>query len=638
MLYSIVGAHLACAPTSEAPPPDPDRAPTIDQFSASADAVAVGERVVLDWTTTAVSFITLAAEPGGPVLISGPPSASFQTSPLTETTRFILTGVADDRQIEASLTVTVGQAASGTPEILQFSVAPNPVRFGEPVTALWQTDGANRVQLFESERALLVTNEQLSLGTFNWMADRARLHFILEAFVGNRRVVSAVDVDVVLPEPIATVRLADGQRTTVSGELAPRSTAVYEIEIDAPSTLVAEVGSPALGQCDTVVRLALANPQRTTVGTTEAIFDPSGGAYRCGRIDPLYTPELSQRVAPGIHRLLVISDSNDAVPFEVTARLYEVGCGNGYVDPGELCDDGNTVDDDRCNQNCEPNVLAPDALRSTFEVGTRLDPFRRIRIIIDEPGRSLTATVTGATSGPCATNTMTGLLPPGGNYAIGHGPFISGCQGINQPTDAYAADLAEGMYDVFVLNPGVDTGPGGPVTVQLGLTSARCGNSITEISAGEACDDANTASGDGCTSSCQFEDSVQTEVEPNNTSGEATGVVIANDGSWTTIAARTQPRGDLDRFAFDVPGGVGLEVRTYDLLGDPSVCNAPDTYVRVFSPEGPIAENDDTSQSLCSSVVIPGPLPAGRYGVSIREVDASVLRNRYFIDVRFTRP
>ena len=31
---------------------------------------------------------------------------------------------------------------------------------------------------------------------------------------------------------------------------------------------------------------------------------------------------------------------------------YVPGCGSGSLDPGELCDDGNTVDGDGCNAAC----------------------------------------------------------------------------------------------------------------------------------------------------------------------------------------------------------------------------------------------------------------------------------------------
>jgi cysteine-rich repeat protein len=39
---------------------------------------------------------------------------------------------------------------------------------------------------------------------------------------------------------------------------------------------------------------------------------------------------------------------------------YEPGCGSGSIDPGELCDDGNTEDADGCNSNCRGGLLADD--------------------------------------------------------------------------------------------------------------------------------------------------------------------------------------------------------------------------------------------------------------------------------------
>jgi MYXO-CTERM domain-containing protein len=38
---------------------------------------------------------------------------------------------------------------------------------------------------------------------------------------------------------------------------------------------------------------------------------------------------------------------------------HEVGCGDGVVDAGEACDDGNTVDDDTCTNACEIGIAPP---------------------------------------------------------------------------------------------------------------------------------------------------------------------------------------------------------------------------------------------------------------------------------------
>ena len=34
-------------------------------------------------------------------------------------------------------------------------------------------------------------------------------------------------------------------------------------------------------------------------------------------------------------------------------------CGNGMLDEGEACDDGNTVDTDNCTKSCEQNRYQP---------------------------------------------------------------------------------------------------------------------------------------------------------------------------------------------------------------------------------------------------------------------------------------
>ena len=36
------------------------------------------------------------------------------------------------------------------------------------------------------------------------------------------------------------------------------------------------------------------------------------------------------------------------------AGCKEAACGDGFVGPGEACDDGNQVDDDACGNDCSP--------------------------------------------------------------------------------------------------------------------------------------------------------------------------------------------------------------------------------------------------------------------------------------------
>jgi cysteine-rich repeat protein len=46
----------------------------------------------------------------------------------------------------------------------------------------------------------------------------------------------------------------------------------------------------------------------------------------------------------------------EAGPYTLNVRFLPKGCGNGFVEAGEECDDGNAIDDDWCRNNCTINA------------------------------------------------------------------------------------------------------------------------------------------------------------------------------------------------------------------------------------------------------------------------------------------
>jgi len=124
-------------------------------------------------------------------------------------------------------------------------------------------------------------------------------------------------------------------------------------------------------------------------------------------------------------------------------------CGNGTLDSGEACDDGNTASGDGCTSDCsavEPNYACPN------------------------PGQACVLTVV------CGDKKITGAETcDDGNTVPG-----DGCSD--------TCDLEHGWAC--------------PV-VGAACRAAKCGDGI--IAGNEICDDGNTASGDGCSSTCQVE-------------------------------------------------------------------------------------------------------------------------------------
>ncbi|MEO1273084.1 MAG: DUF4215 domain-containing protein, partial [Myxococcota bacterium] len=146
-------------------------------------------------------------------------------------------------------------------------------------------------------------------------------------------------------------------------------------------------------------------------------------------------------------------------------------CGNGVLDPGEGCDDGNLVAQDGCNAEC---------LR---EAGASCDEASDCAT-----GSCDTVAQTCLTVGTCGDNTQ----DPGegcddGGVAPGDG-CDANCTVETGAPCASSSVCASGLCDI---ESGLCVAPG-------------CGNSILE--SGEGCDDGNTDPNDGCSSTCRVED------------------------------------------------------------------------------------------------------------------------------------
>jgi fibro-slime domain-containing protein len=130
-------------------------------------------------------------------------------------------------------------------------------------------------------------------------------------------------------------------------------------------------------------------------------------------------------------------------------------CGDGKLDPGEACDDGNTASNDGCSSDCQ--------IESGFACG--------------DPGT------------PCLTNHTCG-------------------NGIVEPTegcDDHNTHSNDGCDANCQLEPGWTCPVAG-----IRCTAAMCGDGI--VAGSEECDDGNSTSGDGCSASCSIEATYKCDV------------------------------------------------------------------------------------------------------------------------------
>lgn len=143
-------------------------------------------------------------------------------------------------------------------------------------------------------------------------------------------------------------------------------------------------------------------------------------------------------------------------------------CGNGQLDPGEQCDDGNIIDGDRCSSLCRNEICG----NGILDVGEACDP---------PPGNT--------TGGDGCSEICT--IESCGN---GRRDFGEECDDGN-------LENGDGCTGTPIE---ISDGAGGTQRSPEPCKSTEvCGNGVKDFQVGEVCDDGNTISGDGCNSDCR---------------------------------------------------------------------------------------------------------------------------------------
>lgn len=235
-------------------------------------------------------------------------------------------------------------------------------------------------------------------------------------------------------------------------------------------------------------------------------------------------------------------------------------CGDGIVAPGaEQCDDANLNNGDGCNSSCiiepgyncsgSPSICTPAPPANNECVGA----ITLAGISGTQPGDNTIATnSTGVANPGCqslwqkdmwykftltnarpvsiAVNGVSMTDPVVAVYSGSCGSLAEvGCDDDTGPGNfsLWTGNLSAGTYYIRVLGYGSGIGGTGTFNLVYNFNTATCGNNILEF--GEECDDGGFTNGDGCSSTCTFENG-----------GTIKGVAINED------ATRSNPSAMLD--------------------------------------------------------------------------------------------
>nr|HEX4312559.1 DUF4215 domain-containing protein [Kofleriaceae bacterium] len=185
-------------------------------------------------------------------------------------------------------------------------------------------------------------------------------------------------------------------------------------------------------------------------------------------------------------------------------------CGDGIVNQGEVCDDGNTVSGDGCSADCKSDETCGNRIVDT-DVGETCDDGN---------------TVSGdGCSANCQSNETcgNGIVDPG-EQCDSKNQFTQTCN----PNCTFAR-CGDGLVN-HAAGESCDDGNSSNTDACLDTCQlARCGDGFVEAGV-EQCDDGNTKDGDGCDHTCHIEAMLNPSFEMNYSSWtlqEAAGL-----GAW----------------------------------------------------------------------------------------------------------
>ena len=301
------------------------------------------------------------------------------------------------------------------------------------------------------------------------------------------------------------------------------------------------------------------------------------------------------------------------------------GCGNGVLDPGEVCDDGNTVGGDSCSADCTSDETCGNGIVD-LAAGELCDDGNTLG------GDNCSADCkSDETCGNGVVDTDRGETCDDGNTTSGD-MCSANCQS-NESCGNGVVDADKGEQ--------CDNGPQATATCDPDCTRPVCGDGVVNHAAGEDCDDHNTSDADGCTHLCHVsrcgDGIVNPTTEecddgnPDNTDGcrndcklgppndVASGAIDISAGGTFTVDL-THAHNDVSASCND-PGN-GRDVFYQFHLASPEVVYADtfgstfDTTLAVF--DGPCTartteETCDDDECSTDAAQIAGQLDTGTY-------------------------
>ena len=326
---------------------------------------------------------------------------------------------------------------------------------------------------------------------------------------------------------------------------------------------------------------------RNASGTPLALNDDRRGTSdRCSSVTVGILPGES------VYVHVVEFGDNTVVPGYVLQASYEpVVCGNAWVEPGETCEDGNTVSGDGCSSLCTIEPVAEVELNGTFADASA----NVVQITGDR-------TVQGAIapSGDLDTYRLTVTTPT-----------VVRFETVTSLFDCQTTTIDVGLYDsagTFITGDPAGSGIGSCGALVIPLDTGSYFIRVEERG--------NDATIPNYFLDTAYEQSRGTESEPPGTTGAndtiATAEVSLIDGNDVSVGGDHTSMDDVDVFAITVPAGGRIRAETVEGNRAVETCESDgvDTRLTLFDQGGvQLVDDDDHGRGFCSKIDGTGTSP-----------------------------
>jgi uncharacterized repeat protein (TIGR01451 family) len=237
----------------------------------------------------------------------------------------------------------------------------------------------------------------------------------------------------------------------------------------------------------------------------------SAGNYTIAE-DPIQSASFVQTypVSPSTYSI-TLSEGQEVINKDFGNYILE--CGNGRIDSGEVCDDGNTANGDGCSSTCQEETCEHDvAIRYTYNnsYGTGIAIRSNGGAWMNSPVQltrnydyELKYIIENRKSSP--NNIHVTIKLGNGILSEYNSPINIEHSKIMDIASTTLQSLAVGTTTVSVLvekNDGIDCNPCDNYAEREVEIIAICGDGIIDENLDEQCDDGNSINDDGCTNQC----------------------------------------------------------------------------------------------------------------------------------------